>query len=412
MSEPIYCGLALGSVSMGLSGELRPCCGIVPENFSDTSVLSDDHISIKINHEKLREVRRDLNNGIWHPACYSCRDNEAKGTYSMRNIWNRTIPSAPMVEYINPDDVKFLDISVGNKCNSKCMTCGPVASDFWLEENKYIHKNQYFIFHKSVVLTDTIAYELVDTFKNVEYINFIGGEPLMLDEHTKFLEFLVQKGISKQITIGYVTNLTMISEPLIELWSQFKNVGASISIDGYGKVNEYIRYPVKFPKVEQNLQRYMDLISDGKCGMNLSATISIFNINEFADLIEFVADMIIKQQARRGIELHKTAVFCNRVTSPEYLNLNLLSTEFRSIGLERVRKAKERLSKLDLDKSFVESCNLIEAWCLEPQVTNAKSYGRAVHFINKSDEFRNRSIKDYLPDVYDELARLNKQYNG
>ena len=406
MSEPIYCGLALGSVSMGLKGELRPCCGIVPENFSDSNVLSSEHISIKINHEKLREVRRDLNNGIWHPACYSCRDNEAAGSYSMRTIWNRTISSAPLTEYMNPDDVKFLDISVGNKCNSKCMTCGPAASDFWVEENNYIHKNNYFISHKSVVLTDELSYDLVNIFKNVEYINFIGGEPLMLDEHSKFLEFLIEKGISKQITIGYVTNLTMISEPLIELWSKFKNVGASISIDGYGKVNEYIRYPIKFAKVEQNLQRYLDLISDKKFGMNLSATISIFNINEFADLIEFVADMIVKQQAVRGIEIHKTGVFCNRVTSPEYFNLNLLSTEFRSKGLERVRRAKDRLQKLNLDKSFVESCNLIESWCLEPQVINPAAIDRAFNFINKSDLFRNRSIKDYLPDLYEELMRL------
>lgn len=413
MSEPIYCGLAFGSMSMGLKGELRPCCGIVPEHFPDNSVLGNDHITQKVNHEKLRELRRDLINGVWHPACYSCRDNEARGSYSMRMIWNKTIDNAPMTEFMNPNDVKFLDLSVGNKCNSKCMTCGPGVSDFWIEEYAHIN-NTIPIFQQSVVLTDDLVNELVDSFRNVEYINFIGGEPLMLDEHTQFLKFLVDKGLSKQITIGYVTNLTMISESLIELWGSFKNVGASISIDGHGKVNEYIRYPIKFAKVEQNLKRYMDLISENKFGMNLSATISIFNINEFADLLEFFLDMYIKQKETVGIDSHKVAVFCNRVTIPKYYNLNILSTEYRSKGLEKIKKLKEKINSLDIeiDRSFIESCTLVESWCREPQVELTDLPSIALYQIDKSDEYRNRSIKDYLPELYEELTRLDKQHNG
>ena len=94
MSEPLYCGLAFGSVSVGTQGELKPCCGIVPDNFPSNIIL-DDHIKVKINDEKLKEVRRDLINGVWHPACYNCKNAEESGGKSMRQIYNSTIPDAP-----------------------------------------------------------------------------------------------------------------------------------------------------------------------------------------------------------------------------------------------------------------------------------------------------------------------------
>jgi len=52
---------------------------------------------------------------------------------------------------------------------------------------------------------------------------------------------LIEQGRSKDITLGYVTNLTGVRDELLELWDQFNMKHITVSIDGVGKVNEYQR---------------------------------------------------------------------------------------------------------------------------------------------------------------------------
>lgn len=410
MSEPIYCGLAFGSVSIGTQGEIRPCCGIIPENWGLPLIYKDDHIKIKINDSRLREVRRNLMDGVWHPACYSCRDNEKLGIASMRTVWNRSISQAPMTEFIDTDSVKFLDLSVGNKCNSKCMTCGPGSSTLWIEEDAYIFKKIQLDIKEDLTFDDALVSELAETFKNIEYISFIGGEPIIIDAHYNFLKYIVDKNLSQKININYVTNLTGLNEDLIEVWKKFKSVGACVSIDGYSDINDYIRYPIKFEKVEQNLRRYMDLINEAKFGITLSCTVSIFNYNYVSELLDFFANIVLEYRNKNPFfPKHKVAVYLNRVTNSPYFNLNILSEDYRKEGVIKINKLKDKFINYDLHESFVDSCELLESWGLEKQDDNKQLIQEAIYFINRSDSFRKRSILNYIPRLWFELEKLNVQ---
>ena len=414
MSEPIYCGLAFGSVSMGVKGELRPCCGMVASSFHRKSVLavkSNEHISLQINQEPLRNVRKDLMNGRWHPACRICQDNEKLNPESsMRAIWNNSIPDAPMSEYINPDNVKFLDLAVGNKCNSKCMTCNPGSSDFWIEEYNAIN-NTVPIHEIYSNLTNEFNAEIIETFKNVEFINLIGGEPLINEDHINFLKLLVDKKLSDKINLGYVTNLTGLTDELIEVWDNFKSVNATVSIDGFEKVNDYIRYPIKFEKVQEKLQQYLNLIRVDKFSITLSSTVSIFNINEISELLDFFAVIVVEYKDKNKFDAGRATVYLNRVFFPEHFNLNLLPTSYRQHGVEKIKTIREKLLTLDIHPSFLSACDLAESWGTEKQVFNKRLVNSAIDFISKSDTFRERHIKDYLPDLWDELLSMQRGFN-
>lgn len=407
MNEPIYCGLAFGSASINVRGDYIPCCGIVPSVIFINEKTNKTPIE-HLNSKALVRVRESLKNGIWHPACGNCKKSEEAGVSSMRVIWNKAIKDAPLDTIIDPDNVKYLDLSFGSKCNSKCMTCSEGCSDLWVDEVEYIHKRPVRRIDPIAIKQET-ASQLLDTFKKVEYMSFIGGEPTILDEHYYFIKNLVDTGLSKNISISYVTNLTGISDKLIEQWKHFKDVGASVSIDGYDKVNEYIRYPIKWDKVEENLRRYLSLKTgdDRSFGVVLSCTVSLLNIIHVPDILEFWVDLSAEYDNNNTRLLSAAGAFLNRVTFPEYLNSNLLSVEYRSRAIEKTLKLKEKIKDMDVNSGIRDSVDLLLSWLEEPQVENKKLIKEALFFIESSDTFRNRTIKDYLPEVWEELNRLS-----
>lgn len=407
MSDPIYCGLAFGSVSMGNQGQLRPCCGIVPNAFDSNATISSQPISVRINNKELREVRKQLIAGEWPKACASCKDTESIGSESMRLIWNKNIDNAPMSETINPSDVKYLDLSVGNKCNSKCMTCNPYCSDFWIEEYSYNTSTKNTFSWSTVNITEQSIDEFFDTFKNVEFVNLLGGEPMFSPGHIMLLKKLVSSGASKNITLNYVSNLTVFDDSLVDIWKDFKSVGASLSMDGLGLVNDYLRYPAKFDKIEQNLKNYIGLVSSGQFGMTLSYTVSLFNITRYPEVLEYYVDLITKFD----VGDMPMAIYLNYVNSPEYFSSSMLSREFRMSCLEKLSNVRQRIESMNVHPSLLESCNMLYSWATTPQIYDRDKIIKAVQFINLSDRYRNRHIKDYIPDVWEELNKLLIQEN-
>lgn len=412
--KPIFCSLAFGSASVNSYGEYIPCCSIRTSNWksckdSDPSSLELDPKD-KINAENLREVRRTLMEGEWPSVCENCKIAEEAGVNSMRTIWNRGLEeyNIPMNEFVDPNNIRYLDLTFSTKCNSKCMTCNPDLSDFWEEEHEFIWENKDFSENR-ICIKETTAKKLVDQFPNITRVNFVGGEPTISVEHIEFLNELIHKGTSKDITIGYVTNLTGINTDLIDIWNNFKEIGASVSIDGYGKVNEYIRYPIKWEKADLNLRRYLQLMVDkpNQYIFGLSCTVSLFNAIQCVDLLEYWIDTIIEHDLNPA-----SGIFLNRVSHPEFLTVNLLSAEYRQLGIDKANKLLEKIKiyndthEIQVSESSKESVELLVSWLLEPQIHDNEKLKKAKYFINQSDKFRKRHLGDYIPELWEELEKL------
>lgn len=432
VKKPIFCALAFGSVSINSYGEYIPCCGIRTEHWRmykdghyDQEILkSDPHI--RVNAPNLKEVRKSLLEGEWPLACTNCKEAEGSNIGSMRTIWNKSLQDLdiPMIEVIDNNNVRYLDLTFGTKCNSKCMTCSTDLSDFWQDEYNLIWnvqpEQQKII--KRVVIDSSMSKKLVNDFPNVVYISFIGGEPTVSDEHAEFLRLLVTNKKSKNISISYVTNLTGISDELINLWQNFKAVHVSVSIDGYEKVNEYIRYPFKWAKVESNLRTYLGMVQQShldtdpnktKFSIGLSCTVSLFNSIQCIDLLEFWFITLIQYKVGNGSLIDSTGCFVNRVSHPLYALVALLSKEYRQQGIDKAKKllalCDNYIQENDNDKindGFIESIKLIINWLDEPQIVNSTYLSQNKHFIIESDKFRNRKIQEYIPELYVELKKI------
>lgn len=418
MNEPIYCGLAFGALSINTRNEYRPCCGIIPNPKFESPDYKDESLSPsqRLNSKDLVDLRQKLIEGKYPYACSLCELNEKNNRQSMRTIWNRDplVENLPMTPIIDPKTVKYVDLSFGSKCNSKCMTCNEASSDFWIDETN-------FIFNKKIQRIDPVSIkqplveQILDTFINVKKFSFIGGEPMILDEHYEFINKLVITDKAKEIELSYVTNLTMADTKLFDLWKEFKHVSVVSSIDGLGLVNEYIRYPFKWQKIEQNLQTYLEK-SDSlnfQLGM-MSTTVSLLNFGNLIDLLEYWVKLTNRYYHTHYAQTlaNRIGITFNRVLDPEYLQFNILSLEYRQQFLPKLAELKERVKKYDLHFTLYECFAQLENWINEPQVVSKDLINQAVNFITKSDEFRNRHIKDYIPEVWDELLKIQNQYNG
>lgn len=388
--SPIFCSLAFGSISIGPNGKYQPCCSSI--GWENKGPLSNTNPIENINHPDLVQIRELLNKGEWPNSCINCKSYEQSGGYSMRNSWNKELRSCNISSenIIDPLNIYRLDISLGSKCNSKCMTCHPFASSLWNAEWEYIHGGKL---QNNRVTSYEELEALANSFPNVRSIGFLGGEPTIIDEHLSFLKLLIDKGRSKNITIGYVTNLIGLSDELIELWKNFKEVHVAVSIDGYKEVNDYIRYPVTWPKVEKNLRRYLTLAEGNpdQFRIGLSATLSVFNCRNFSDLLYFWCNITGEYNICSSVTM-------NRASLPPHTDILLLSKEYREPEIEKIKTLKQIYERRK-DKLFFNSFDTIIDFLESPQLTPVIEFCGLKDFIIKSDKFRNRNIKDYLPEL-------------
>jgi sulfatase maturation enzyme AslB (radical SAM superfamily) len=151
---------------------------------------------------------------------------------------------------------------------------------------------------------DTLEYlHDINNVRDLEVVQVFWGEPLMEKEHFRFLAFLVEQDLAKNIFLGYNSNLTIIpkfssseqeeyawAKDIFDLWRRFREVELRPSIDGFWKVDEYIRVWSKWDDVMKNISiiksKWLPNLH-----MSVSSTIQIDNILTYP---EFLLCMILK----------------------------------------------------------------------------------------------------------------------
>lgn len=405
MNKSLYCALSFGSMSLNSQNILIPCCNVRLDRFIP-AMDKDEQITTRLNSRPLKYIRKELKEGRWPPACYNCEISEKAGVKSMREIYNHELGTdMPEDVEIHPENVKYLDLTFDTKCNSKCMTCNVSLSTFWEDEWYHLYPTQdQDKVQRFIIDTDKVD-DLIKTFPNVNRIAFIGGEPTISDHHIYYLKKLVELDRAKNIKISYVTNLTGIDDNLYNVWTSFKEVQISMSIDGYGKVNDYIRYPFKWDKIESQMRRIIELSKkedvEGQlkihCG--LSTTVSLLNYQHLPDFLFKFYNICCDYPNVNG-NTNIIGAFLNRVSHPDYMQVNLLPKELR---VNTAIKATEYLNLIqdkDQHQGLVDGFKTIISMASDEQIINPGLKKKLRNFINQSDAYRKRHIQDYIPEVW------------
>ncbi len=271
------------NISIRPNGRYRMCClnNIHIENLNAQYYKPED---IRNNH-LMKKYRKLFLEGKKIKECRNCWDLEQVGENSKRivllkNYYRYTKDIFKYTELdgtidTNKFPVIFYDLRFGNLCNGRCLICGT-----W---NSSMFEGKTFDW-----INDTPI--LIESIKNnkqhIRELYFAGGEPLINKQHWELIDFLIESGVSSKIYIRYSTNGSIITKEFIDKWKHFKEVRLVFSIDGIEDTFDKIRTPLKWVKVEKNLDLFEQHTSDNVRAV-ISSTVSTLNVFEVPKLIKW-----------------------------------------------------------------------------------------------------------------------------
>jgi len=92
----------------------------------------------------------------------------------------------------------------------------------------------------------------------VEEIYWVGGEPLMYEQHWRYMRRIIELGDGPRVYARYNTNLSRVDYRGCNLYSDIlahvRDWQICASIDGTGSIGEYIRTGLDYSKFKQNFE--------------------------------------------------------------------------------------------------------------------------------------------------------------
>jgi MoaA/NifB/PqqE/SkfB family radical SAM enzyme len=290
-------------------GLCQACC-IAPITFGDINKQSIQEIW---EGDKINQFRNNLLKGVKDKRCNGCYTLEDSGVKSIRQEtiekFGHKIETLLSHEHSHPKLPIYLDIRFSNICNFRCVTCWHGASSKWFEEAK---ANNTHVGNTAIIkaINDEANFfnQLEKLIEGVEEFYFAGGEPLVMDEHYKVLDLLLENN-KTDVHLRYNTNLSLLTfkgKSILEFWKLFKLVTVSASLDAAGELGEKIRRDSNWNTIKKNLRDIKKSCPDVQ--LEIAPTISALNILAIPALHkELVEDNLIDIDA----------IYINMLSRPE-----------------------------------------------------------------------------------------------
>lgn len=317
-----FCVLPWIHLATRPNGDMRICCvanasgaesgdytvGLVKTENGEPANFGKDLPIDAFNNDYMKSVRKTMLAGEVPASCLKCYEEEQQGIASKR-IWetgtwylNEKLDIEELIKETQEDGsvpykLRYLDLRLGHTCNLKCIMCSPHDSSQWVPE----HKKVYPIFQSPLIKKQMdwspsqfnnywhenpqFWEQVFDQIPNIRQLYFAGGEPLLIKEHRRLLEEIIDRGYADQISLRYNTNGLLINEEIISVWQKFKKVKVGFSLDGMEQRGHYIRYPLDWNTIEQSL-KLLDSSPDN-IQTNIAFAAQILNIKHVPDFIKW-----------------------------------------------------------------------------------------------------------------------------
>jgi len=312
--------------------ERRMCCASREpaqnfEQYIDTAAGTGRYIPVTLeahwNSDHMRSVRRRMMNGETLPECEVCND-KLLNTSVYRDYFSQLFGTrtAEVWDSTDPDGSTSMrpvswDYRFSNLCNFKCRTCGDMLSSAWESEQK-THgmvdvsnsKNNWMVpeIRKEISLfQDTqIEAEFNDAVErhSVEEIYWVGGEPLMYEQHWRYMKRIIELGDGPNLYARYNTNLSRVvyrGDNLFgDILSHIRDWQICASLDGTGEIGEYIRTGLDYGIFLENFKQGVQYATNRR-QMRLDFTLTLPGMFEIHNM-EQLADSL-------GVELLAKVIF-------------------------------------------------------------------------------------------------------
>lgn len=309
--------------------ERRLCCASREpaqnfEQYIDTAAGSGEYIPITLeqhwNGDHMRSVRQRMLAGETLPECEVC-NNKLLNTSVYRDYFSHLFGHKLQEVYDSTDATGATtmrpvswDYRFSNLCNFKCRMCGDMLSSAWESEQKTHHmvnwadpKNNWQLpeIRKQISqFQDTqIEAEFAEAVEQhrVEEIYWVGGEPLMYEQHWRYMQRIIELGDGPRVYARYNTNLSRIEYRGVNLYRDIldhvRDWQICASLDGTGAIGEYIRTGLDYAQFQRNFEQGLEHQRNRR-QMRLDFTLTLpgmFEVNNIQKLAnEYNVDLLTK----------------------------------------------------------------------------------------------------------------------
>ena len=277
--------------------ERRMCCASREpaqnfEQYIDTDAGTGTYNPMSLdehwNSDHMKSVRRRMMAGETLPECEVCNDQllntDVYRTYFdhlfsskyYNKIWEETDETGHTTMQPVSWDYRF-----SNLCNFKCRMCGDMLSSSWEAEQRKHNmvdwgnpKNNWMKPEIKKEITQfqktTIEQEFAQAVEEhrVEEIYWVGGEPLMYEQHWKYMQRIIELGDGPNVYARYNTNLSRVAHNNVSLFDDLlpnlRDWQICASIDGTEKIGEYIRTGLRYDQWCENYDRAVKTSNHGR----------------------------------------------------------------------------------------------------------------------------------------------------
>jgi sulfatase maturation enzyme AslB (radical SAM superfamily) len=360
-------------IQLHVVGQNSVLCCLSSEPVAETNTIKDFGTDARYQN-----IRNKILQGDPVTNCKQCYKVESQGLVSDRQI--ATIEWSNRLNLSTLDDLKaisspvFYDIRPSNKCNLMCRMCRPEDSHLIEKEYKAIG----LIPNTPIKTLRATGFDIIQ-YDKLEQVTIAGGEPTLMPELYQWLDDCVANGRTN-FGIQIQTNGNKISARLKKLVKNFSDISFAFSIDGYGQLNRYIRWPSDWDSIIENLRYFYH----SKHPVVITCTISIYNVWNLGDFFEFLDHNFPNIYVNFSI-----------VSSPSCMAPTLFPDH--AVALKGLLKAKQsRICKNHNKKIETILDSLINHFSQNPSL-DVEKLKDFFDINDKLDKSRSVYLKDYIP---------------
>ena len=371
------------------------------------------------NSEHMRSVRVRMMQNQTLPECAVCNE-QLLNTDVYRSYFNRmfghlrdqVLAATDSTGYTTVEPVSW-DYRFSNLCNFKCRMCGDMLSSAWESEQR-THamidwtnpKNNWMqpaVRKEITAFQDTqIEQEFSDAVEQhrVEEVYWVGGEPLMYEQHWRYMQRIVELGDGPRVYARYNTNLSRVDYKGTNLYrdilAHVRDWQICASLDGTGATGEYIRTGLDYNQWLANFKQGLEYAQNRR-QMRIDFTLTLPGLFEIQNITRLALELDVDILAKVIFSFSPDIIL-----SPLALPRKLLDRVLDQVTPTATGALQDVLQQLRTRPTFAEQWNHGEA---AAQLAVGKRRVQELERI-RGDEYTLADILAQDPDIKEWYASI------
>jgi MoaA/NifB/PqqE/SkfB family radical SAM enzyme len=354
---------------------------------------------------KFVQLRTDMVDGIWNlPGCATCHEREKQGLVSQRinwktneRWWNGDIWDSKNFEHSKTgNNIYHLFLNTSNLCNFKCRMCNSMFSNSWINDDKLLRDNgfkreEYTDYTKNRNDLMTFVTNLLPQLAELRMITVTGGEPFINNDLLDVFDVLDNAGILKNVRLSITTNGSLLTEQHLLRLRNAKSVNINISVDGTGKLFEYMRggEQCTWEELTNKIDMVCKFRNEYKNFLfSPNASYQIYNMLNVKEFYDWAEPLI-----RRPDEWIEYRL----LTHPEYLHVAMAPDSIKQKALSQIEYVEQKYDPAN--KFFLE--NMKKNLAMTKTSTQWQEFKK---FTSLLDNKRDQKLRDVCPELYENFT--------